>query len=416
MMASKSPVPAVEDRLSHTLAHNIPNRTKTDFLRLVNPSKKTLGSLEAKLISGVLDDCIHQLEIVSLLPTLLICPETFSLDLGEEVVRALKKHYTLGERHQAIMLDKSLDASKLGKQQAESIKAVQDSFRDILRHLRKCLTTREILKDVEPNTEEEIVSQKLRDGLCGLKEVVLERLLTTSAEEQEHSQMMQEVSLHHHVILELIDSLDKEVAMAIEDRDTEISTLTLTINQLKSSLDEMEKGLEEFVVRTQQEAEKQNQSDKKTSEGRRAHVQQEVNQMRAQLNAVIAQYMERELKLRTKKYKEETEIENLIQKYDGEMGEKQAKLDEITQRYEEEKTELGELEELAAVLELEYSQIMEERQQAQKQREQQERERELHSQAAVVIQAFWRGFCVRKAMKAKAKPKKGKKGKGKKGK
>ncbi|KAA0716651.1 IQ domain-containing protein D [Triplophysa tibetana] len=415
-MASKSPVPAAEDRLSHTLAHYIPNRTRTDFLRLVSPSKKTLGSLEAKLISGVLDDCIHQLEIVSLLPTLLICPEKFSLDLGEELARALKEHHTLGERHQAITLDKSLDGSKLRKQQAESIKSVQDSFRDILRHLRKCLTTKEILKDVEPNIEEETVSQKLRDGLCELKEVVLERLLTTSAEEQERSQVMQEVSLHHHVILELIDSLDKEVSMAIKDRDTEISMLTCTINQLKSSLDKTEKGLEEFVVRTQQEAEKQNKSDKKTSEGKRAHVQQEVDQMRAQLNAVIAQYMERERELRKKKYKEESEIETLIQKYDSEMGEKQAELDEVTQRYEEEKAELGELEEHAAVLELEYTQIMEERQQAQKKREQQERERELHSQAAVVIQAAWRGFCVRKAMKAKAKPKKGKKGKGKKGK
>lgn len=222
MMASKSPVPAAEDRLSHTLAHNLSNRTKTDFIRLVSPSKKTLGSLEAKLISGVLDDCIHQLEIVSLLPTLLICPETFPLDLGEEVARALKEHHTLGERHQAITPDKSLDGSKLRKQQAESVKSVQDSFRDILRLLRKGLTTREILKDVEKNTEEEIVSQKLRDVLCELKEVVLERLLTTAAEEQERSQVMQEVSLHHHVILELIDSLDKEVAMAIKDRDTEV--------------------------------------------------------------------------------------------------------------------------------------------------------------------------------------------------
>lgn len=209
-MASKSAV--IPDRLS--------NKTKTDFLRIVNPSKKTLGSLEAKLISGVLDDCIHQLDIVSLLPTLLICPETFSLDLGEEGVRALKEHHTLGERYQAMILEKSLDGSQ---QQAKSTKAVQDSFRDVLRLLRKCLKAREILKEVEPNTEEEMVSQKLKDNLCELKEVVLERLLTSSSEEQESSQMMQELSLRHRVILKLIDSLEREVAMAIKDRDTEVS-------------------------------------------------------------------------------------------------------------------------------------------------------------------------------------------------
>lgn len=228
-MASKSVDFPVEGRLSHKRALKIPRRTNTDVLRLVSPSKKTLGSLEANLISGVLDDCIHQLEIVSLLPTLLACPETFSVDFGEEVVRALKEHHTLGVRHQAMMFDKSLDGSKPKK--AKSIKAVQDSFRDILRLLRKCSKTREILKEIKPNTEEAMVTQKLKGGLCELKEVVLERLLTTSADEQERSRMMQEVSLCHRVTLEHIDSLDKEVSMAIKDRDLEVRCLH-TKNQI----------------------------------------------------------------------------------------------------------------------------------------------------------------------------------------
>lgn len=84
--------------------------------------------------------------------------------------------------------------------------------------------------------------------------------------------------------------------------------------------------------------------------------------------------------------------------------------------HDEDQMELTELEKLFDTLDLEYSQIMEERQEAQELREQQEKERQIQSQAATVIQAYWRGFCVRKAKKASAKPKKGKKGKGKKGK
>uniref|UniRef100_A0A672NVN5 Dynein regulatory complex protein 10 n=1 Tax=Sinocyclocheilus grahami TaxID=75366 RepID=A0A672NVN5_SINGR len=177
-----------------------------------------------------------------------------------------------------------------------------------------------------------------------------------------------------------------------------IFTLTNKVNQLRSSLHQMEKGLEDFIVRTQQDAAKQSQSDTKTSEGKRARLQQETSQLRAQLNNVTAADRERELALRKKKYKEETEIENWIQKYDTEMGEKQ--LEEMTRVYEAEMTELRALEEHSAVLDLEYSQIIEERQKAQKQRKQQEREREMQSQAATVVQAHWRGFCVRKAMKA----------------
>uniref|UniRef100_A0A8C1Z2M3 Dynein regulatory complex protein 10 n=1 Tax=Cyprinus carpio TaxID=7962 RepID=A0A8C1Z2M3_CYPCA len=162
---------------------------------------------------------------------------------------------------------------------------------------------------------------------------------------------------------------------------------------LRNSLHQMEKCLEDFIVRTQQDAEKQSQSDTKTSEGKRARLQQEASQLSAQLNNVTAEDRERELALQKKKYKEETEIENWIQKYDTEIGEKQVDIN-LTFTY------LRVLEEHSAVLDLEYSQIMEERQEAQKQREQQEREREMQSQAATVIQAHWRGFCVRKAMKA----------------
>ncbi|CAM4544040.1 unnamed protein product [Leuciscus chuanchicus] len=398
-----------EERLSD--AASIPNKTKRDLLKTINPSRKTLSSREEKLILGVLDECINKMEIASLLRTLLNCPEALSPSLGEEVVRALKEHHRLEEKYQAMVLDGSLEQKD---QLAKSAKAIQDSFRNILRLFRATPTTREVLKRIEPNTGGEMGFQKLRDGLCELREVVLERLLTTPTEERERRGMMLEVSLRDSANQEVINSLDKEVAMAIKAKDTKISMLNDKVHQLRSSLHQMEKGLEESVVRTQQDAEKQCQSEKKTSEGKRARMQQEANQLRAQFDNVISAHRESQLELRKKKYKVETEIENLIQKYDAEMGEKQTELEEITRMHEKDKTELTGLEELYAVLNLEYSQIMKERQEAQERRKQQEQEREMQSQAATIIQAHWRGFCVRKATKASAKPKKGKKGKGKK--
>ncbi len=60
----------------------------------------------------------------------------------------------------------------------------------------------------------------------------------------------------------------------------------------------MEKGLEDFIVRTQQNAEKQSHSDRKSSEGKRARLQQEASQLRAQLNNVTAEDREGKLALR----------------------------------------------------------------------------------------------------------------------
>ncbi|KAL0194294.1 hypothetical protein M9458_012590, partial [Cirrhinus mrigala] len=217
MMDSKSDAP--EDRLSD--AATLLDKTTADYLKTINPSRKTLSSLEAKIIFGVLDECIHQTEIVSPLHTLLNSSEVFSPSLEEEVVKALKEYQRLGEKYQAMVLDSSLDQSELKEQLAKSTKAVQDSFRNIMRLLKATPTTREVLESIEPNTGGKTKSQKLTDGLCELIEIVLERLLTADAEERERREMMLKVSLRLSANQDLIDSLEKDVYMAIKDKDTE---------------------------------------------------------------------------------------------------------------------------------------------------------------------------------------------------
>ena len=85
--------------------------------------------------------------------------------------------------------------------------------------------------------------------------------------------------------------------------------------------------------------------------------------------------------------------------------------------YEEEQLERKELEEVYGVLAVEYHQIMEERRQAEEAQREAARVLGLQTGAAVVIQAWWKGYCVRKNMaKSKGKGKAPRKGKGKKGK
>lgn len=76
--------------------------------------------------------------------------------------------------------------------------------------------------------------------------------------------------------------------------------------------------------------------------------------------------------------------------------------------YTQEKKQLNELEERFKTLETEYNQIQEERRVAREKREARERELQISVKACTTIQAFWRSFKVRKALKSKKK----KKGKG----
>jgi len=81
--------------------------------------------------------------------------------------------------------------------------------------------------------------------------------------------------------------------------------------------------------------------------------------------------------------------------------------------YMEEKKQLNELEDRFHVLEAEYNRIMDERRRAREVRETAERHLQTMIRASLTIQAFWRSFKVRKAIKAKkrrgAVQKKGKK-------
>lgn len=115
--------------------------------------------------------------------------------------------------------------------------------------------------------------------------------------------------------------------------------------------------------------------------------------------------------LRKRKYRIETEVENWIQKYDTDMGERQDEYDALDAIYTEEKKQLSELEERFKTLEKEYLEIVEARRIAKEKAEAAERELNLKIRAARLIQALWRAHKARKALKNKKKKGKGKKGK-----
>ena len=59
-------------------------------------------------------------------------------------------------------------------------------------------------------------------------------------------------------------------------------------------------------------------------------MKQEIESLQAQLEEITNKNREEEAQLRKKKYKIESEVENWIHKYDQDMDEKQAELEDIT--------------------------------------------------------------------------------------
>lgn len=189
------------------------------------------------------------------------------------------------------------------------------------------------------------------------------------------------------------------------------------IQELKNHLHQVFKFSENSLLRTKQEAEKQQKVDYRASQARQAKTQQDILALRAQYHNLVMENREAEQALRKKKYKVETEIENWIQKYDMEMNEKQEEYEDLETIHKEEKLQLEELKERHAVLVEEFSQIRAESEINSKKRVEAEREMVRMVRAATLIQAMWKGYLVRSMLRSRKKKRvksKGKdKGKGK---
>ncbi|XP_053341801.1 dynein regulatory complex protein 10 [Clarias gariepinus] len=376
-------------------------------------TRKKLVPPEVQCILTVLDECVHKIDVISVLPCELMHPRSIPEELGDTAVESLRNHLRL-TRELCSLQD--TDAAK-DKSMASG---VQDSLRDFLRHLRPHIgeeSVKTALQGAGPIVEEDREAvQALQAGLQEFRDVLMERLMVSSREERERRRLGEDVRERQQRNVKLLNRVEQEVRAATKHRDDVIGKKEEAIRRIKVSLHQMEREWEEFVQSMQKKAEQQHQSDLRNSEVKQLRLREEANQLRAQLENLVAQNRERKTTLRTRNSKLETEIENWIQKYDTEMGGKQEKLERLTRAYEEERAELQQLQEHFSVLELEYSQIVEEQRRECERREEEERDRETKSRAAVVIQAFWRGWRVRNAMKKKSKGKKGKKGKSKKGK
>lgn len=92
----------------------------------------------------------------------------------------------------------------------------------------------------------------------------------------------------------------------------------------------------------------------------------------------------------------------------------QANLEQNEYKYELELEELQKVESRIAALQPEYDGVMKKRQLAEERKKEMARQLKLKTRAALIAQAWWRGYCVRKAMAGKKKGKKDKKQKGKK--
>ncbi|XP_072456480.1 dynein regulatory complex protein 10 [Notamacropus eugenii] len=393
----------------------------------MDPARTKLTTIETKRIISVLDETIRKVELVTLLSAAAYNPEHLEGLLEDDIIKAVRDHEDFcntlleldnqmkeeeeelaesGDPHLQFIIEKHKHDLMLLKEE------VKGSARNTLRIFLLNLQAGEILRTQVMGRSEE--ANIFLQALTEFRSFVFEKLLTSPMEEKEKNEFTEEIALREKKNNDMIQDLEAELSSTIKSRNSEMEKENFVIQELKSHLHQVLKFSENHLLRTKQEAEKQQKAELRTSQGRITKIQQDILMLRTQYHNVVEENRDSEQALRKKNYKLETEIENWIQKYDTEMGEKQAEYEELDEIYTEEKAQLAELKEKHAVLVQEFVQIREERLINSKKKLEAEKEMALMVRAATLIQAFWKGYLVRSLLKFKRKKKKKGKGRGKK--
>ncbi|KAI5761679.1 IQCD protein [Gulo gulo luscus] len=412
-----------------------PSQKPASLLKPLVPSKSKLTTIETKRIMSVLDETIHKVELVTLLSYVGTNYETLEKMLGGDIIKAVREHEDLCHSFLDSVIYLQDKERRLQEEESEeegwfrdrlfSIELQKSHLLPLMHRIKE--STKDILRLLLNNPEaarlsqthilsRSIEAQNFIDCLMELRGFLFEKLLTSPVEARDKSQFIQDIDRRNKRNQEIINTLEDELVAIMQNREAEVEKENFVIQELKNHLHQVLRLSENSLLRTKQEAEKQQKADFRASQARVAKIQQELLTLRSQYHNLVAENREAEQALRKKKYKVETEIENWIQKYDMEMGEKQEEYEELDIIHKEEKVQLEELKQKHNVLVEEFSQIRAEQEVNAKKRIEAEQEMLRMVRAATLIQALWKGYLVRSMLKSRKKKRSKSKGRVKKGK
>ncbi|NXF96878.1 DRC10 protein, partial [Eubucco bourcierii] len=367
-------------------------------------------SIEAERIITVLDETIVKLEISSLIPHISKSLDMFADVLGPEITNSLMQHRKLSSEMEHLLASPEEKATVRAEEQEGCLCLLEEgltrSVRDVLRLI---LANPSLCQALRQETwARKSPAEGFIKAFGEFRNFMIERLLMSPVEEEEKLQLLEDVSLQIKKNTEAITALQSELAAACQAGEEEIHKKDQVIKDLKTSMQDLAKDYKAGIQQINQEGGKQHEKELQFSQAKCVRLQEDIEQLRAQLSALLLEHQVSELDLKQRKRRVETEIVNWIQKYNTDMGEKQAEYEEVSTAYSKEKAQLSLLLEKRVVLLQEYSQIEEERRIRQKEEEEALEDLNTKTLAATCIQAFWRGYLVRSLFKLKKKPKKGK--------
>ncbi|CAF1159711.1 unnamed protein product [Adineta steineri] len=216
-------------------------RLQLDPLRLHEPARKKLSTIETQRIMVVFDDLVQKMELIEILPVIVSHADLFKSTIDTETMNEINRHEQLKHaletntplqsvtniieklpqfENYARCFDKAL--SRNANEHIAYHYYIQQSIRNILRRLvhqqnhfdniKRILQSKKLL----PPQKDVIKLLKM------LRDSAMERFLTTPLEEREKDDQIKSLNTRLSSNETIIAKLEKELNDAIADRDAEV--------------------------------------------------------------------------------------------------------------------------------------------------------------------------------------------------
>uniref|UniRef100_A0A8B9Q2X5 Dynein regulatory complex protein 10 n=1 Tax=Apteryx owenii TaxID=8824 RepID=A0A8B9Q2X5_APTOW len=282
---------------------------RLDSIRMLDPSRSKLDTHETQRIISVLDEMIVKLELSSLIPCIIDSLDSFADMLGPEITNDLIEHQKLSSEREHLLSSFQEEDSSRAEEQRDCLCLLEQHLKSSVRNILRLLLANPSL------------CQALKYEVCGrwssaeafikafreFRNFMHERLLTSPLEEKEKIQFMEDISLRIKKNTETLTALKAELAATIQSRDEKDNV----IKDLKNSLQDVANNYKISVLQIRQEGENQQKEELRASQARCARLQEDIQQLRAQLCTLVLEHRESELALRKVTWKESLSIGSL---------------------------------------------------------------------------------------------------------
>ncbi|XP_028138788.1 dynein regulatory complex protein 10 [Diabrotica virgifera virgifera] len=267
----------------------------------------------------------------------------------------------------------------------------------------KCLQS--IIRSTEkPKIDWHVMS--LIKLLQDLKNIAKTKLYTTGDEQNAMEKELRRAYKSNVLLTAAIEDLKQQLEKQRKELGDQLNEKLKVFEMYNEKMETVKENFEIEMRKTQRDTEKTMMQKTMESEEAQAFLADEAERVVKRYQDLLQTNLQAEGSSRAKRSKIETQLQNWINTFDQDIGEKQAQFDQLQEEYDQKKAEIDEAQKVIDEQEEEYNRLM-----AEKAEEEERLYNEMAYQffldrSARKIQRYWRAYVEKKATKKKKGKKK----------